>query len=133
MIKVVGLGPGAVGSLTIETLELLKESKNIYLRTEKHPTVDYLKSILIKFDTYDDKYSEYNNFDDVYKSIAEDLIQKHEMNGDIIYGVPGHPLVAETSVKLLIKLCEKNEIDIEILTAVSFIDAVIAKLKIRSY
>ena len=72
----------------------------------------------------------YNNFDDVYKSIAEDLIQKHEMYGDIIYGVPGHPLVAETSVKLLIKLCEKNKIDIEIVTAVSFIDAVIQSLKL---
>ena len=130
MIKVVGLGPGAVGSLTIETLEILKESKNIYLRTEKHPTVDYLKSLFIKFETYDDKYSEYNNFDDVYKAIAEDLIQKHEMYGDIIYGVPGHPLVAETSVKILIELCKKNEIDIEIVTAVSFIDAVIQSLKL---
>ena len=66
--------------------------------------MDYLKSIGIQFETYDDRYEEYNNFDDVYKSIAEDLIQKHEIYGDIIYGVPGHPLVAETSVKLLIKL-----------------------------
>ena len=130
MIKVVGLGPGAIGSLTIETLEILKDGKKIYLRTEKHPTVDYLKSLSIQFETYDERYEEYNNFDDVYKSIAEDLIQKHEMYGDIIYGVPGHPLVAETSVKLLIKLCEKNKIDIEILPAVSFIDAVIQSLKL---
>ena len=130
MIRVVGLGPGAIGSLTIETLELLKEGKKIYLRTEKHPTVDYLKSLSIQFETYDDRYEEYNNFDDVYRSIAEDLIQKHEIHGDIIYGVPGHPLVAETSVKLLIKMCEKNKIDIEILPAVSFIDAVIQSLKL---
>lgn len=130
MIKVVGLGPGAIGSLTIETLEILKESKRIYLRTEKHPTVDYLKSLFIKFETYDDKYKNYNSFDEVYKAIAEDLIKKHELYGDIIYGVPGHPLVAETSVKLLIKLCEEKKIDIEILTAVSFIDAVIQTLKL---
>jgi len=130
MIRVVGLGPGAIGSLTIETLELLKEGKKIYLRTEKHPTVDYLKSLSIQFETYDDRYEEYNNFDDVYRSIAEDLIKKHEIYGDIIYGVPGHPLVAETSVKLLIKMCEKNNIDIEILPAVSFIDAVIQSLKL---
>ncbi|MBU3190867.1 nucleoside triphosphate pyrophosphohydrolase [Clostridium bowmanii] len=130
MIKVVGLGPGAIGSLTIETVEILKAGKKIYLRTEKHPTVEYLKTLSIKFETYDHRYEENNNFDDIYKAIAEDLIQKHETYGDIIYGVPGNPLVAETSVKLLLKLCEENNIDIEILPAVSFIDAVIQSLKL---
>lgn len=130
MIKIVGLGPGSVESLTIGTLEILKGGENIYLRTQKHPTVDYLKSICVQFETYDDKYEEYNNFDDVYRSIAEDLIEKHETYGDIIYGVPGHPLVAETSVKLLINLCEKKKINIEIMPAVSFIDAVIQSLKL---
>ena len=130
MIKVVGLGPGAIDSLTIGTLEILKNSKNIYLRTEKHPTVDYLKTLCIEFETYDNRYEENNNFDDVYRSIAEDLVDKHKLYGDIIYGVPGHPLVAETSVKLLIELCAKNKIDIEIFPAVSFIDAVIQSLKL---
>ncbi|MBU3180348.1 nucleoside triphosphate pyrophosphohydrolase [Clostridium psychrophilum] len=130
MIKVVGLGPGSVEALTIGTLQILKGDKKIYLRTEKHPTVDYLKSKGIKFETYDNKYEKYNNFDDVYKSIAEDLISKHEKYGDIIYGVPGHPLVAETSVKILIKLCGINNIDIKIMPAVSFIDAVIQSLKL---
>ena len=32
MIKVVGLGPGSIESLTIGTIEILKNSKNIYLR-----------------------------------------------------------------------------------------------------
>ncbi|MBX4261788.1 nucleoside triphosphate pyrophosphohydrolase [Clostridium estertheticum] len=130
MIKVVGLGPGAIDSLTIGTLEILKNSKNIYLRTEKHPTVDYLKTLCIEFETYDNRYEENNNFDDVYRSIAEDLVDKNKLYGDIVYGVPGHPLVAETSVKLLIELCAKNKIDIEIFPAVSFIDAVIQGLKL---
>jgi tetrapyrrole methylase family protein/MazG family protein len=130
MIKVVGLGPGAIESLTIGTLEVLKGDKKIYLRTQKHPTVDYLRSIGIVFETYDDRYEQYNNFDDVYMAIAENLIVEHNKYGDIIYGVPGHPLVAETSVKLLINLCQKKGIDIEILPAVSFIDAVIESLKL---
>lgn len=130
MIKVVGLGPGAIESLTIGTVEVLKGDIKIYLRTKKHPTVDYLKSIGILFETYDDRYEQYINFDDVYMAIAEDLIVQHNKYGDIIYGVPGHPLVAETSVKLLMNLCEKEGINIEILPAVSFIDAVIGSLKI---
>ncbi|MGH4137261.1 nucleoside triphosphate pyrophosphohydrolase [Clostridium sp.] len=130
MIKVVGLGPGAIESLTIGTVEILKEGKNIYLRTEKHPTVEYLKTLSIKFETYDHRYEEYNNFDDIYKAIAEDLIKKHEKYGDIVYAVPGNPLVAETSVKLLLKQCAGNSIPIEIFPAVSFIDAVIQSLKL---
>lgn len=130
MIKVLGLGPGSEESLTIGTLEILKGGKNIYFRTEKHPTVSYLKSIGIQFDTYDEKYEKYDNFDDVYMDIAEDLIKKHKLHKDVIYAVPGHPLVAETSVKNLIELCKKHNIHIEIFPAVSFIDAVIESLKL---
>ncbi len=43
MIKIVGLGPGAPEALTIGTVKALEKSENIFLRTEKHPTVDYLK------------------------------------------------------------------------------------------
>ena len=43
MIKIVGLGPGAKEALTIGTICELENNKNIFLRTEKHPTVDYLK------------------------------------------------------------------------------------------
>ena len=45
MIKIVGLGPGAKEALTIGTLEVLKSASKIYLRTEKHPTVEYLKEL----------------------------------------------------------------------------------------
>ena len=42
MIKIVGLGPGSEESLTIGTLNELRNGKIVFLRTEKHPTVDYL-------------------------------------------------------------------------------------------
>ena len=45
MIKIVGLGPGAPEALTIGTIKALEKSENIFFRTEKHPTVDYLKEI----------------------------------------------------------------------------------------
>ena len=43
MLKIMGLGPGAYEALTIGALKELKNNKNIYFRTEKHPTVDFLK------------------------------------------------------------------------------------------
>ena len=130
MITVVGLGPGSKDALTIGVLEILKNNKNIYFRTEKHPNVEYLKSMGVNFETCDRFYEKYNNFDDIYKAIANELIAIHEEKGDLVYAVPGHPLVAEKSVTLLLQLCEENGIESKLMPSVSFIDAVIESLKL---
>ncbi len=130
MITVVGLGPGSKEALTIGVLEVLKNGNNIYFRTEKHPNVEYLKTMGVNFETCDKFYEKYNNFDDIYKAIAEDLIAKHEEKGDLVYAVPGHPLVAEKSVTLLLNLCEEKGIESKLMPSVSFIDAVIESLRL---
>ena len=130
MIKIVGLGPGAKEALTIGTICEIESNKNIFLRTEKHPTVDYLKEKKITFNTYDNIYENVESFDEVYLSIAKDLIRKHDDLGNLIYAVPGHPLVAEKSVFNLIELCKESNIEYKIIPAVSFIDAMIESLKI---
>lgn len=130
MIKILGLGPGSPEALTLGTLNELKAGKNIYLRTEKHPTVDYIKNMDIKIHTYDFAYDKFDSFDEVYEFIAEDLIKRHDTMDEVIYAVPGHPLVAEKTVNILIELCEKKGIPVEMVPAVSFIDVIIERLKI---
>ncbi|MDM0812761.1 nucleoside triphosphate pyrophosphohydrolase [Clostridium perfringens] len=130
MLKIMGLGPGAYEALTIGALKELKNNKNIYFRTEKHPTVDFLKDEGIKFESYDHAYEKYDSFNDVYKYIAEDLITKIKDDEDLIYAVPGHPLVAEKSVINLIELCKENNIQYEVLPAVSFVDAMMEALQV---
>lgn len=130
MLKIMGLGPGAYEALTIGALKELKNNKNIYFRTEKHPTVNFLKDEGIKFKSYDHAYEKYDSFDDVYKYIAEDLITKIKDDEDLIYAVPGHPLVAEKSVINLIELCKENNIQYEVLPAVSFVDAMMEALQV---
>ncbi|WP_415347160.1 nucleoside triphosphate pyrophosphohydrolase [Clostridium perfringens] len=130
MLKIMGLGPGAYEALTIGALKELKNNKNIYFRTEKHPTVDFLKDEGIKFESYDHAYEKYDSFDDVYKYIAEDLITKIKDDEELIYAVPGHPLVAEKSVINLIELCKENNIQYEVLPAVSFVDAMMEALQV---
>lgn len=130
MIKIIGLGPGSPDALTLGTLKVLKACDKVFLRTEKHPTVDFIKSEGIDFETYDYAYERYESFDEVYESIAKDLISKRDSYSDIVYGVPGHPLVAEKSVVNLIKLCEENKISYEIVPAVSFVDAMMERLKL---
>lgn len=130
MIRIIGLGPGEADSLTVGTLKILKECKKIYMRTDRHPTIEYIKELHISFETYDHAYNNFDTFDEVYSFIAEDLIEKHALYGDIVYGVPGHPLVAEKSVLILMELCKKNNIEFEIKSAVSFIDVVMERLNI---
>lgn len=130
MIKIIGLGPGAPDALTIGAVRALEEGSNIYFRTEKHPTVDYLRTRVEKFKTYDHYYETSDNFDEVYENIASDIVENHKELGDIVYAVPGHPLVAERSVFNLISLCDSEGIKYEIVPAVSFIDAMMDVLKI---
>lgn len=130
MINIVGLGPGDKDALTIGAMNALKSSSHIYLRTEKHPVVEYLKNIGIKFETFDSIYDNSKNFDEVYENISKKLIEEYKKYGDIVYAVPGHPEVAEKSVKLLINLCMKNKIETKIVPAVSFIDVLMERLNI---
>ena len=123
MIKIVGLGPGAPEALTYGAIKALEDSDNLFFRTEKHPTVDYLKGKLKDFNTCDNYYETSDSFDEVYEKIAKDLISNYQEKGELVYAVPGHPLVAERSVFNLMKLCDENNITYEILPAVSFIDA----------
>ena len=52
-ITIVGLGPGAFGLITVETLEMLKSAKPLILRTAKHPTVAEMRLRGIEFTSYD--------------------------------------------------------------------------------
>ena len=130
MITVVGLGPGSKEALTVGVLETLKNSNRVFFRTEKHPNIEYLRQLGVNFNTYDSFYDKYNNFDDIYRAIAEDIIRIHDEEGDLVYGVPGHPLVAEKSVTILLRLCEERKIETKLMPSVSFVDAVIESLKL---
>ncbi|WP_027309062.1 nucleoside triphosphate pyrophosphohydrolase [Caloramator sp. ALD01] len=126
MITIVGLGPGSFEDLTMKSLNLMKNAKKLYLRTEKHPNVEGIKRMGIKFDTFDKYYDESEDFEEVYKKIARDIVDIE----DVVYAVPGHPLVAERSVQLIIEYAQEKNIPVEIIPALSFIDAIINTLKI---
>lgn len=130
-IIIVGLGPGGRQDLTLAGFDKLKESDNIYLRTEKHPIVEYLREEGLKFKSFDYVYDNcgYNKFEEVYQHIAEAVLQEAR-KGDVLYAVPGHPLVAERAVQLIIEGCKSQGIEREIYPAMSFIDAIFASLEI---
>ncbi|MFZ7104726.1 MAG: nucleoside triphosphate pyrophosphohydrolase [Peptococcaceae bacterium] len=121
-IVVVGLGPGSEESLSLGTINILKRSSQIFLRTARHPVVDKLQEWDIKFTSLDDYYQR-NNFADVYNDSAAFLIKCAQEQGEIVYGVPGSPLIAEETVKILQVKAREESIEVTVHPALSFLDA----------
>ena len=128
MIHIVGLGPGNIDALTLGAVKLLGEFP-LYLRTEKHPTVRYLKEKQIAYETFDLMYEKAERFEDVYEGIKERIMSLAEKE-ELIYAVPGHPLVAEKSVLLIIEACQEAGISYKIYPSVSFVDTMLEALEI---
>ena len=120
-IFVIGLGPGNVDSLTLGAVTRINSGNNNYLRTEKHPTVEYFKDKNIAYKSYDYIYDTQDDFEKVYEKIVEELIKEAEVHGDINYYVPGNPMVAEKTVEILLK----KDIETEIVSGMSFIEPLI--------
>lgn len=134
-IKVVGLGPGDFGYITMESWELMQGAEQLYLRTAKHPTVPMLVERGVSFATYDSFYEEAEDFARLYQRIADDLVAKARSGMDIVYAVPGSPMVAEKTVVLLREKAAAlsgtdNEIDLAILPGMSFVEVLYGKLGI---
>lgn len=130
-LTIVGLGPGSFDQMTIGVYNKLKNANKLFLRTEKHPIVAHLNADGIKFSTFDKMYDKAKSFEEVYENIAQEIIKSVEIYNNIVYAVPGNPLVAEKSVEYLLKLLNKNDdIDVETIPGMSFIDAIINDLKI---
>lgn len=125
-VHIIGLGPGRAGLLTAETVELLRSGTPVILRTRHHPTVDAVDAGRT-FADCDDLYAALPGFEDVYTAIVERVVAAAKV-GDVVYAVPGHPLVAERSVSLLVAALAGVEIPMKIYPAVSFVDAAASAL-----
>lgn len=128
-ITVVGLGPGSAGQLSVETMELLKNSGCVILRTAVHPSVSRLTEEKVSFIACDSFYEKGASFEDVYDSIVEFVLQKAETQ-DVVYAVPGSPLVAERTVVLLRERAAAKGAGLKILPSMSFLDLAYVELGI---
>ena len=120
-ITIVGLGPGAAGNLSLETMGLLKSEAQVILRTAVHPTVAELEKENVKFTSCDSFYEEGANFEEVYGRVVQRVLAA-AMEGDVVYAVPGSPLVAERTVVMLREQAKEFNIPLVIKPAMSFLD-----------
>jgi tetrapyrrole methylase family protein / MazG family protein len=123
VVTVVGLGPGGHEHVTVETLRAIERSAHRYVRTARHPSADLVPAAV----TFDHLYESAERFADVYAAIVEALVAAATEHGEVLYAVPGSPLVLERSVQAL---RADDRVRCDVLPAMSFLDLAWARLGI---
>lgn len=126
-ITIVGLGPGDAGLLTRQAWDLLQNARRLYLRTAIHPTVAALPAHL-ELHAFDALYEASGAFGEVYGQIVSELLERAAAGEDVVYAVPGHPLMAEATTRRLLALARGRGIATQVVAGVSFVEPVCAAL-----
>lgn len=128
-ITIMGLGVSDYEQLPIGIYKKLKEAKKVFVRTMEHPVLRVLQDEGIQFESFDQVYEKHDTFLPVYQEIVEHLLEAAQSE-PIVYAVPGHPLVAEQTVQLLIEAEREGKVQLAIEGGQSFLDPIFAALKI---
>jgi tetrapyrrole methylase family protein/MazG family protein len=126
-ITVVGLGPAGLDLLPGENLRLLQEARTLLLRTERHPAAAELREQGVSFASLDALYAQTASFEALYPLLAGAVLREAEA-GPVVYGVPGHPLLGEESVRVLLREAREKGVSSRVVSAPGFVDAVASVL-----
>ncbi|MHA6481541.1 bifunctional methyltransferase/pyrophosphohydrolase YabN [Paenibacillus sp. strain BS8-2] len=137
-IEIIGLGAGDPDGITLGVWRKLQNADRLFVRTEHHPMMALLKEQGIVYKSFDYLYENHDSFPEVYEAIVSTLLAEAgdagssdtASAGAIVYAVPGHPMVAERTVKLLRERCQDAGIALRITGGESFLDAAFVSLGI---
>jgi tetrapyrrole methylase family protein/MazG family protein len=114
-VLVVGLGPAGPELIDRATSEALMAERPRFLRTHRHPAAAEFAAV----PSFDEVYERADTLAEVYTEIVERLVAAARANGEIVYAVPGSPLIAERTVELL---RADTRVELELWPALSFLD-----------
>ena len=97
-IRIVGLGPGAFGDLSLAAWQALSTAPRVLARTGRHPTLDELAAYTT-IATCDDLYEQHETFSGVYAAIVERVIHLAQEPEGVVYAEPGQPWVGEATTR----------------------------------
>lgn len=129
-ILIMGLGAGNLEQLPLGMYKQIKKVQRLYVRTKEHPVIEELVQEGIEIKSFDHVYVQHGGFDEVYEQISRELLEAAERENEILYAVPGHPLVAERTVQLLLEHAKANPVEVQVLGGQSFLDPLFARLAI---
>ena len=137
-ITILGLGPGSWDDLTIQARTVLERAANegtpVCFRTLVHPTVEPLKAAFpdLQISSFDDFYDESDNWEVLYQRITDSVCELAARQ-TVIYAVPGHPLIGELTVQLLLAQARQRGLSTRIIGGLSFLEPVCAALELDPF
>lgn len=120
-IAVVGLGPAGPELTSPQAAAAIRSGGRVFLRTTRHPSAEPLEGT----ESFDALYERLPTFEAVYEAIVDRLVDEAVGGAQVVYAVPGSPLVSERTVELLRK---REEVSVEVLPSLSFMDLAWAAL-----
>lgn len=99
-LTVVGLGPAGADLLVPAARAALAGAARRVVRTRRHPAVTELETDGLTFESFDAVYDRESDLTRVYATIVDTLVVAAQ-HDDVVYAVPGNPVVAERTVELL--------------------------------
>ncbi|GGK32089.1 hypothetical protein GCM10010965_26230 [Caldalkalibacillus thermarum] len=129
-IHILGLGAGNKAQLPLGVYQTLKHAQPLFVRTKEHPVISELEAEGLTYIAFDEVYERHRDFQLVYEEIVSLLFEAAKKHGTVYYAVPGHPLVAEQTVQMLLSEGRKEKVSIHIGGGQSFLDPLFARLKI---
>lgn len=131
-IILLGLGPGDGRTLTREAWEIIEDASEIYLRTLQHPAVADFPAGL-KVHSFDHLYEKFDSFEEVYERIIGRILTLGCRSEGVIYAVPGHPFVAESTVPEIYRRAKNANIPLRICEGISFLEPTFSALGVDPY
>jgi tetrapyrrole methylase family protein/MazG family protein len=128
-LTIVGLGPGELDDLSRKAFRTLKQASMVYLRTAHHGCVSCLPQNNVRYTSFDHLYDSADDFEQVYTTIVSQLIEAAQ-HDDVVYAVPGDPLVGESTTTRLLSAARDAGITVEIVSGISFVEPTLALLGI---
>jgi len=131
-ITLLGLGPGNPAQLTREAWDVLSAADEVWLRTRQHPTVNSLPSTA-SLHSFDEFYENGESFEQVYDAIVEKILELGRRPQGVIYAVPGHPFVAESTCPKIARLARDEGLATVIIEGLSFLEPTFSALGLDPY
>ena len=138
-ITILGLGPGRWEDLTIQARAALEQAatdkKTVFFRTLIHPIIEPLKHEIpdLRIISFDSFYDEATNWDTLYQRIAQEICTQAEQHPPVLYAVPGHPLIGEASVQLILQQARERGLSTSIVAGLSFLEPVYTALELDPF
>src|SRR2546421_7588041 len=138
-ITILGLGPGRWEDLTLQARALLEraasDKKTVFFRTLIHPIIEPLKHEIpnLSITSFDSFYDEATDWDTLYERIAQEICTQAEQHPPVLYAVPGHPLIGEASVQIILQQARERDLSTSIVAGLSFLEPVCEALELDPF